>query len=301
MTESRISWRRVSRGLSFIGFGVFLFLSTQGLLHRGFWLDAVSFWPVLLIALGLRIMFVRSRAPWAVLLSPVIVMATLSFVAWRGGEPPPSDWHTVQAVRNPPVRTWRLDARLALADLHLRGGSVTPGMLLQGRTSPSHLGSVRVSEGGDTARVYLRGDQWEYGGLHVLPGRRNVWEVDVADDRPMTLRLNTAFVDGDLALETTEVTRVDLDGAFNDLTLSLGAPRTDTRVDLEGVFNRLELVVPEDTPVRVSTDGFLNLVDRRVITRTPTGPAYYLRSEGAFNRVVIRSSDALVAGRTPTR
>ena len=43
MTESRVSWRRVSRGLSFIVFGVFLFLSTQGLLHRGFWLDAVSF------------------------------------------------------------------------------------------------------------------------------------------------------------------------------------------------------------------------------------------------------------------
>ena len=289
MTESRISWRRVSRGLSFIGFGVFLFLSTQGLLHRGFWLDALSFWPVLLIALGLRVMFVRSRAPWAVLLSPVIIMATLGFVAWRGAEPPSSDWQRVQAFGNPQVETWRLDARLALADLDVRAGQVAPGMLLQGRTSPSDLGSVRVSDRGDPARVYLRGRRWQTGGVHFLPGRRNVWEVDVADDRPMTLRLNTAFVEGELALETIEVTRVDLDGAFNDLTLILGAPRTDTRVSLEGAFNRLDLVVPEGTPVRVSTDGFLNLVDRRFITRTPTGPAYLLRSEGAFNRVVIRS------------
>ena len=190
---------------------------------------------------------------------------------------------------------------MALADLDLRGGPVAPGLLLQGRTAPSHLGSVRVSGRGDPARVYLRGDEWQSSGLYFLPVRRNVWEVDLADDRPMALRLNTAFVEGELALETIEVTRVDLDGAFNDFTLRLGTPRTDTRVNLEGAFNRLELVVPEGTPVRVSTDGFLNLVDRRFITRTPTGPAYQLRSEGAFNRIVIRSSEPLVAERTPTR
>ena len=105
----------------------------------------------------------------------------------------------------------------------------------------------------------------------------------------MRLHLATAFVGGGLNLETVEVTRVDLDGAFNDLTLRLGVPRTDTRVDLESAFNRLELVVPENTPVRVSTDSFINLVDRRSSASTLSGPAYELRSEGAFNRVVIRS------------
>ena len=63
MSESRIVWRRVSRGLTYIGFGVFFFLSTQGLLHQGFWLDALAFWPVVLIALGLRLMFERTKAP----------------------------------------------------------------------------------------------------------------------------------------------------------------------------------------------------------------------------------------------
>ena len=74
----------------------------------------------------------------------------------------------------------------------------------------------------------------------------------------MALRLATAFAEGEVNLEAVEVTRLDLDGAFNDLTLRLGAPRTDTPVDLEGAFNQLELVVPENTPVRVSTDGFIN-------------------------------------------
>ena len=289
MNESRIAWRRASRGLCFIGFGVFFFLSTQGMLHRGFWLDALSFWPVFLIALGLRLMFERSKAPWAILLSPLLLMATLSYVAWRGAEPLSADWKTVQAVREAEVESWSLEARMALADLDLRAGSVAPGMLLQGRTAPSNRGSVRVSDRGDSARVYLRGGRWHSGSIHFLPGRRHLWDVDVADDLPMTLHLETAFAGGELDLSTVEVTRVDLDGAFNNLTLRLGVPRTDTRVNLEGAFNRLELVVPEGTPVRVSTDGFINLVDRRSNARKLSGPAYRLRSEGAFNRVVIRS------------
>ena len=289
MSESRIAWRRVSRGLTFIGFGVFLFLSTQGLLHRGFWLDALTYWPVLIIAMGLRLMFDRTKAPWAVLLSPLVIMGTLTYVAWYGPEPRSTDWRTVQAEGDPQVETWSLEARMALADLDLQAGAMAPGMLLQGRTSPSNRGSVRVSTRDDSSRVYLRDDRWRSGNIHFLPGTRHLWDVDVADDRPMTLRLDAAFVEGELNLETIEVTRVDLDGAFNDLTLRLSAPRADTRVDLEGAFNHLELVVPENTPVRVSTDGFINLIDHRSNGGPLSGPAYRLRSDGAFNRVVIRS------------
>ncbi len=290
MSSTRISWRRVSRGVNLIGFGVFLLLSTQGLLRSGFWLDTLTYWPILLVALGLRLMFEHSRMPWAMLLSPVLLMGTLSYVAW--GAPPASvaaDWETVRAPRNPRIETWSLEAELALSELDLRAGSRARGMLLRGRTSPSDLGHVRVSDRGDSSRVHLRGGHWRSGGVHVLNGRRHLWDVEITGDLPMTLRLAGAFVDGELALETTDVTRVDLDGAFNDLTLRLGRPGTDTRVDLEGAFNHLELVIPEDTPVRVTTDGFINLVDRRSGDRPSSGRGYRVHSEGAFNRVVVRS------------
>lgn len=288
MSESRILWRRVSRGLLFIGFGAFGLASTQGLLHRGFWLDALAFWPVIIITLGVRLLFDRQRAPWAVLLSPLIIMSTLGFVAWRGPEPQSTDWTRVEATRSARLKTWTLDARVALADLDLRAGSMPPGLLLQGRTTPSTSGAVRVNDRGESSRVSLRGRGRPTGRMQVLP-RRQAWDMDVANTLPMTLRLSTAFAEGELDLAGTEVTRVDQEGAFNDLTLRLGAPRSDTRVNLEGAFNQLELVVPESTPVRVSSDGFLNLVDRRANPSSRTGPAYQLRSDGAFNRVVIRS------------
>ena len=124
MSGSRIVWRRASRGLTFIGVGVFCLLSTQGTLYRGFWFDALSYWPVLLISVGVGLVFGRSRTPWAVLLSPLIIMSTLGYVAWRGPAPRSTDWTAVQAVGDPGVETWTWQANVALADLDLRMGSL---------------------------------------------------------------------------------------------------------------------------------------------------------------------------------
>jgi hypothetical protein len=60
------------------------------------------------------------------------------------------------------------------------------------------------------------------------------------------------------------------------------------RLDWEGAFNHLEVVVPDDVPVSVSSDGFLNLVDGRD-RRDRSGPGYHLSIDGAFNRIVVRA------------
>ncbi len=289
MKESPIVWRRFARGLTFIVFGIFFFGSAQGLLHRGFWLDALAFWPVCLIALGLRLIFDRSKTPWAVVLSPLIIVATLSYVALRGSEPLSEDWRTVEAARGSQTEHWSLELGVALADLSLRAGSVAPGVLLEGRMAPSSHGSVRASSRGSGSRVYLRAGGWDTRQMVFRPGRRHRWELEVADDLPMTINLEGAFAEGELDLVSVEVTDVNLQGAFNNIVFFLGAPRSDVRVELEGAFNRVELVVPEDTPVSVSTDGFINLVDRRSDAQSLSGPAYRVRADGAFNRVVVRS------------
>ncbi|MEE2775169.1 MAG: hypothetical protein VYE73_00150 [Acidobacteriota bacterium] len=73
--------------------------------------------------------------PWGVLLSPLLMMTTLSYVAFRGSAPPPTDWATVQAERN------------------------------EGRVAPSDRGAARVSERGDSTRVYLRNRRWGADGV----------------------------------------------------------------------------------------------------------------------------------------
>ena len=289
MSETRLMWKRISGGLEFIGFGVFFLLSAQGLLHRGFWLDALSFWPVCLIALGLRTMFQTSRTPWAVLLSPFVIMSTLGYLAWRGPEAPNTDWRSVEAVRERRAESWELRASIALVDLDLRPAALSPERFLEGRVAPSNRGRVTVSNRGTSSRVHLSNSRWGTHNIFFLPGKRHRWDMEVSDDLPMTLRLASAFAAGKADLQDIEVTEVDLDGAFNDLALYLGPPSTDTRIELEGAFNKLELVIPEATPVHIYTDGLINIVDRREDNPDRSGPAYRVRADGAFNEIVIRS------------
>ena len=164
-------------------------------------------------------MFDRRKTPWAVLLSPLIIMAALTFVALRGEEAPSTDWKMVEAARDPQTAKWSLQAGIALAEFDLRTGSVASGKLLQGRIAPSIRGSVRVSDRDDSSRVYLRSGQWDSGFVYLRPGIRNHWELRVTDDLPLALRLGMAFAEGELALEAVEVTRVDLDGAFNQIVV----------------------------------------------------------------------------------
>jgi hypothetical protein len=57
-----LDWPKVAEGLNLVGIGCFLLATTMGLLPWSFWLDAVAFWPVLIIAVGVRVAFERSRA-----------------------------------------------------------------------------------------------------------------------------------------------------------------------------------------------------------------------------------------------
>ena len=287
MRERAVAWRRVSRGLLFVGFGVFFLLTTLDVLPGSFWLEALSYWPVLLVALGLRIIFERSRVPWALLLSPVLILGTLTFVALSGPMASPTNWKSWRAERAGGVDRWTLDAHLAMAQVDVAARPLGEDLLLKGRSATSRKASVRVSEGSGRATVRVRGVQrrWVVG----LPSRRNRWDLEVTPDLPLTLDVDAAFAHGDMDLELAPISRLDLDGAFNNLTFRLGEPEQDVRLAFEGAFNNIDLVVPPTTPVWIDTDGFLQWVDGRPGVDRLSGPGYRLRMEGAFNRLEIRS------------
>ena len=79
MNDDGNRWVRLSRGFYLLGIGTFLLLTTQSLLPAMFWADAAAYWPVLLVAIGIRLVFERSPFPWLVLLGPVVLLSLYSF------------------------------------------------------------------------------------------------------------------------------------------------------------------------------------------------------------------------------
>ncbi len=294
MNDDGNRWVRVSRGFYLLGIGTFLLLTTQNLLPAMFWADAAAYWPVLLVAIGIRLVFERSPFPRLVLLGPVLVLGTLMYVALRpGGAGTEGEWTALRLERPADVSAWRLEGRLALASLDVESKRLPRNLLAEGRTTEAGRHSVRV-EATAGGRVRLTNSVWK-NAFFVLPGRRRArCELGVAAGLPVALDLDLAFTATRLDLPATPVSRLVIDGAFNDLGLRLGAPSTDVRLDLDGAFNQVEIEVPAGTPVRVTTDGVLNVVDREGAAGSAAGsaegaPGYRLNLDGAFNRVVVRT------------
>ena len=287
MIDPDIAWRRASKGILLIGLGVFLLLTTFGRLSWSFWFDLLWYWPVILVAVGLRLIFTRRTTPWAVLITPLIFLGTMTYVAAAGVHETLHDWVPISAERSEATRSWTLEVDLALSRLDLGSPPVPPELLARGRVASGSKHALMVRHGEESSRVRI-GNLPRKWPIVVMPSLREDWELDVTRDLPVDLSLDVAFVQGNMNLAGAPVKGVVLDGAFNDLEIDLGAPQSDTRIDFEGAFNNLVIVVPDETPVTYSSDGFLNIVNGRSGSGRK-GPAYRLRLDGAFNHIAIRS------------
>lgn len=287
----RMDWIRVSRGCLWLGFGIFFLLTTLDGLPRGFWLEACTYWPVLLIGLGLRLIFERSRLPALVLLSPALILGTLGWITWTWEYTDNLNWHPVRAEITGEVEEWTLTGNTGLAKLAIGSRDLPEGLLAEGRISSRGTPEVRISDRGSSSRVFIEGGTWSGGHISIIPYRGgDRWEMDVTRDLPISLALNAGFVTGRIEIPDVEVRRAEIDGAFNSLTLRLGPPpESGARISLEGAFNDFEVIVPRDTPVRISSDGFVNITSGRKRARGLSGPGYRVWVNGAFNRVKVKS------------
>jgi hypothetical protein len=290
--ESGVRWRQASRGLEIAGFGVFLLLTTQGVLPWTFWLDALTFWPVLLVALGLRLVLERVVGAWAALASPLLVIGALAFVAMRdtpSAPLPEGDWRRVEIARPEDAEAWILDVDMAMGQLDVVDAKLPPERLVDGRSLGRAADRVRVDEHRGVPRVKVRGRS---GPQQVFVWRRHpaqAWELRIARDLPLRADLDVAFVEGSLDLSHTFVSRVEIDGAFNDLVIVLAAPMEEARIDIEGAFSVYQFVVPDSVPVRLDVDGAFNGIDDRGADSAADTPGYRIHLEGAFNSLSVRS------------
>lgn len=289
VTDEGLRWVRVSRGLYLLGVGTFLLLTTQQILPWSFWSETLAYWPVILVAVGIRLVFERGPAPWVVLLGPILLLGTMMYVALRGPAPPGSADETVpiRAGRPEALAAWTLEGRLALASIDVTSRRLPRDALLEGRSAEIGRGSVRVSPGAAPGVVRLT-NSWNERSFFILPGgHRARCDLGVTTSLPLTLDLDLALTATRIDVAAGPVARVAVDGALNELSLRLGRPSADVRLDIEGAFNQVTIEVPATTPVRVDREGFLNVVDESG-RATNDAAGYHLHLKGAFNRTIIR-------------
>jgi hypothetical protein len=283
-------WGRVADGVLLAGLGVFFLVATTRGLPEGFWAEAVSFWPVLLVSAGIRIAFEKTSLGAGVVLGPLVVLGTLSWLAW-GERPevgPPGEWRALSAERPADIERARLSARVSGVRVDLEARSLAPDLLAQGRAaSRGDRTRLHLSREDDRATLRLQGRR---GGFMLLGRRSEIWELGLADRVPFQLDLDGAFIRARVDLRKGRASDAEINGAFNSATLRLPPPPERVTIRLEGAFNDLNVIVPEDTPVRYRGHNFPVIFGSRgpAVKALPEGEAgYEVVVEGAFNVVDI--------------
>jgi hypothetical protein len=251
---------RAPRRRSFVGpllllsAGVLLLLNNLGLLPWSIWRELWTFWPLLLVLLGLEA-FVTGRVAWGglVLTILLVLVAGIALGASAFG----NRWREATAPSGPPSATLRQPteaATRASVRLDYGAGALTvashdqPGLLATGElyghratgmdarySVADGVGSLRLSPGAP-------GDGGSFGRL----------DVRLTPELPLDLRFSIGAADATLDLRELRVTSVRLETGASHVALLLPATgRPDVRI--EGGAANIEVTVPDGMEARIVT------------------------------------------------
>lgn len=286
--------------LLLIAVGTVLLLNTTGVLPWHVWGRLWTLWPALLVLVGLDLLLARSPYWLRVALGLLFVLALAAAVVWViWVAPPAAPGETVQQ-RWPRegIERAEVDIRMGVGELVVgpaeegllaelvaeTGGWPAPRAVLRTNRTTAYL-EIRAQEKGWS---WPRGDQ----------GAR--WEVRLAQDVPLRLRVVAGVSRSDLDLRALQVEDFSLQGGVGEVYLVLPARVRDGLVEVQGGVGAVHLVVPEGVAVQVSVRGGLgnlNIDTQRfpqvgnVYRSTDYDRAAYrldIRIEGGVGQVTIR-------------
>lgn len=278
------TYRRITSGTFLIAIGTVLLLNTLGRLGWGVWFDLIRLWPVLLIALGVRLIFVRTRLHLLCLIGPTLIaLSTIAVVlnhdrqhdAWAASlhEAPPVGF---DCPASPGKGPRRLDLRFDTGILRLvsvgpgpSGKPAGDGTLEVDPTESGFHGSI-LYEGETPSRSCGKGGSLRLGRIrpagtvHVLfPFRwsKRRWEARLAAPRPVKLDVRLAAAAADLDLRSFVLEGVDLRTIASRVVLRLASPRGRVPIRVDGSVSSLKVVVPEGTCFTVSRRQNLSILN----------------------------------------
>ncbi|MGH9869351.1 MAG: hypothetical protein ACREAA_14460 [Candidatus Polarisedimenticolia bacterium] len=268
--------RRAYKGLSFgttlICLGVVLLFNTLGRLGWGVWFDLVRLWPLLLISIGLRSIFVPTRLHMLSLLGPLMVVsATMLTVSWyrdgvKGGFEDLERGRAVGVSCPGPLRS--AAARLHLNATVSRVRLVTEPLPEAPDKAPGIAGTLRYLDEEPAWACSSEGDLWlgtegrESGLTLVVPfgARHDLWDARLGSGSPVAVRGDLIASSTELDLRAFDLDMVDLDLAATTTRIRLGQPRRRVNVHLEGGAANVRIGLPAGTCFVLSRDRALNVL-----------------------------------------
>jgi len=252
--------RSIYRGLVLIGIGVLLLLANFGYVEWGFWWNMARLWPLLLIALGIRLMFRDSVL--AAVLAAALVLGTFGYAAWQtqgmdGGERSDRQTARFEQAADAALESCRLDVDFGAGELYVGAGTAA---LAEGEldyygippewrySSEGAQGRLQASQAQNAVEGFFR--QPNHSGYH--------WDIKLSEQPLWDIDADTGACEADFDLTGLPVSRFDLDTGASSVEIRLGDRQPACQVRINAGASNISLAFPAGAGVRVGLDGALN-------------------------------------------
>ncbi|OGE88203.1 MAG: hypothetical protein A2760_02690 [Candidatus Doudnabacteria bacterium RIFCSPHIGHO2_01_FULL_50_67] len=210
-------------------------------------------WPVFIIIAGLSML---SRGGWVgglITFAAVVLIGGLIAAAFLGAPEREGEVQTFDITRGEGAKVAEVSVSFGAGTFKMRGGSPS---LASGRLESSFADLKTSSQvDGDTQYVSLETDS-NFSGVYRK--NQNELTVDLNNDIPTSIDIDSGASDLDIDLGTVNVTDFSIDTGASSLDLVLGDRAANASVSIDAGASSINITIPRGLGVKLSAEGALS-------------------------------------------
>jgi len=266
MKISSLCW-----GVFFLGIGLFFLAINMGYLDHLVWLKLFSLWPVILIAIGITVIFKRTKLKFLGLAAPLLVALTFVYVAaseWgycydynyyynsRSYSGNNREVYEYSVEGDPDVKSLNVEMDFGLGELWI--GATSKGLFDGDFEYRSIRPQCNYKMVGDECRIDIRSKDWR--GFNIFRKRnfKNDARIFIADFLPLDLNLDIGAAKVDLDMADHMLKKLNLDTGAAEIDLRLGCRLPKIDIDINAGASRLTIYVPHEMALEIDSDVALS-------------------------------------------
>ncbi len=246
--------RNIFGGLLIILLGILFLLNNLGVIGWDIWWVYADFWPLILIALGIRLIFRKSEVVQIIVLILIFILPLLYYFGYGSSSYP--RWVDSGGMRNYETSNWSLtkNTDIATGDLSVRVGAgkislKASDMLATLDAKSYNKPEINAENHGNNQSIKISQESRRFpmpGGMHFMGEE---WTLGLGRDIIWNLDIDTGAATAIYDLREIKFSKLDIDSGAGQLRIVIGDLGVSGDVDVDCGAGEVTLVIPESIGV----------------------------------------------------
>ena len=233
-------------GIVLLMAGVILLLQTTGVLPWDMWLGLWRFWPLLIIALGIQILFGRKLGWWATILVVVAILVAIggALLLGAGNEKPVSN--VAEPLNG--IQSTAVSIKFGAGDLRLKSLPAGSPNLVEGQFGTEGQGArVQLIRSQNTGRLLISIDRQPW--IRWLS--KASWDISLSQTPKLTMDLAAGAADVKLDLRDLKLSELNVNAGATDVEIVMPASAGDVTANINAGAANIIVTIPPGVSAKI--------------------------------------------------